>query len=141
MYVHRRIQGGGGGEGALPPPPLVKKSWGLAPPPLISGNKKNMKDIINSREFQGDKGPDWLKTFHPRDVPNPSRSYCKICPLPLIQTLEHLITKKMEKAVSKLESDRLNMAVTTIEILISKIISKASASHVYVHLWTITSTS
>ena len=28
-----------------------------------------MKDIINSREFQGDKGPDWPKTFHPRDVP------------------------------------------------------------------------
>ena len=52
-----------------------------------------MKDIINSREFQGDKGPDWPKTFHPRDVPNPSRSYCKICPLPIIQTLKHLVTK------------------------------------------------
>ena len=49
--------------------------------------------------------------------------------------------EKMEKAVSKLESDRLNMAVTTIEMLISKIISKASASRVYVCLWTITSTS
>ena len=99
---HRRIQGGGGGGGrgdTAPPPPLVKKAWGLAPPPppLISGNKKNMKDIINSREFQGDKGPDWPKTFHPRDVPNPSRSYCKICPLPIIQTLEHLVTKKWKK--------------------------------------------
>ena len=31
--------------------------------------------------------------------------------------------------------------VTTIEFLISKIISKASASRVYVCLWTITSTS
>ena len=100
-----------------------------------------MKDIINSREFQGDKGHDWPKTFHSRDVPNPSRSYCKICPLPIIQTLEHLSHKKIEKAVSKLESDRLNMAVTTIEILISNIISKASASRVYVCLWTITSTS
>ena len=59
--------------------------------------KKNMKDIINSREFQGDKGPDWLKTFHPRDVPNSSRSYCKICPLLIIQTFEHLVTKKWKK--------------------------------------------
>ena len=88
-----------------------------------------------------------------------SARFCKICPLPIIkvrsvvlviclcnntntQALSH---KKMEKAVSKIRVRQtivLNMAekMTTIEILISKIISKASA-HVYVCLWTITSTS
>ena len=68
---HRRIQEGGGGRGgtAPPPPPLVNKLWGLAPLNFWQ-QKKYMKDIINSREFQGDKGPDWQKTFHPRDVPS-----------------------------------------------------------------------
>ena len=101
LEVIGESRGGGSARGHCPPPPPppppLLKNHGACPPPLISGNKKNMKDIINSREFQGDKGPDWPKTFHPRDVPNPSRSYCKICPLPIIQTLKHLVTKKWKK--------------------------------------------
>ena len=76
-----------------------------------------MKDIINIREFQGDKGPDWPKTFHPRDVPNPSRSYCKICPLPIIQTLEHLVrTRVRQTEYSTVGSLCNNMGIPALQV-------------------------
>ena len=115
--------GGGGAEGALPPPPPhppIVKNHGAWPPPLISGNKKNMKDIINSREFQGDKGPDWLKTFHPRDVPNSSRSYCKI--LEITNIINKYNQKKHDITVKNSTVGSLcnNMGIPALQVYISE---------------------